>query len=51
MHVARRDAATWVEIAAVLKASVEQVRREYAEVLERQERILGRDVSTYREAL
>lgn len=37
------------EIAAVLKVNAEQARSDYTEVLDRQERILGRDVSTYRE--
>ncbi|MEJ2871792.1 hypothetical protein WCD74_28820 [Actinomycetospora sp. OC33-EN08] len=51
MHAARRDGATWGEIAAVLKVSVEQVRSDYADVLDCQECILGRDVSAYREVL
>lgn len=51
MHAARRDGASWPEIAAVLKLDVEQARRDYAAVLDRQERILGRDVSLFRQVL
>ncbi|WP_285594539.1 hypothetical protein [Actinomycetospora sp. NBRC 106378] len=51
IYAARRDGASWAEITAVLKVSTEQTRNDYVEVLNRQERILGRNVSAYREVL
>lgn len=51
IHTARRDGATRAEVTAVLKVNAEQARADYAEVLDRQERILGGDVSVYREVL
>lgn len=51
VHAARREGTTWSDIATVLKVSTEQARNGYAEVLDRQERILGRDVTSYRGVL
>lgn len=51
IYAARRDGATWAEIAAVLKVKTEQTQNDYVDLLDRQERILGRDVSAYREVL
>ncbi|GAA4843901.1 hypothetical protein GCM10023201_38580 [Actinomycetospora corticicola] len=51
VHAARRDGASWEQVAATTSATVEQARAEYAAVLDRQEQALGRDVSAYREVL
>ncbi|MCD2186185.1 hypothetical protein [Actinomycetospora soli] len=51
VHAARRDGTSWKQIAATLGMTVEQARAEYAAVLDRQEQVLGRDVTAYREVL
>lgn len=51
VHAARRDGASWEQIAATMHTAAEQARSEYGAVLDRQEQFLGRDVSVYREVL
>ncbi|MEJ2871751.1 hypothetical protein WCD74_28605 [Actinomycetospora sp. OC33-EN08] len=50
-YAARRDGSSWEQIAATTGTTVEQARADYAAVLDRQEQVLGRDVSTHREVL
>ncbi|MCD2188261.1 hypothetical protein [Actinomycetospora soli] len=51
VHAARRDGASWEQIATTMGVTVNQARAEYAAVLDRQEQALGRDVSAYRAVL
>ena len=51
VHAARRDGASWAQIAATTQSTIEQARAEYAAVLDRQEQLLGRDVSAYRRVI
>lgn len=51
VHAARRDGASWEQIAATTGTTSEEARADYAAVLDRQEQVLGRDVSAYRKVL
>lgn len=51
VHAARRDGASWWQIAATTNISVEQARAQYAAVLDCHDQVLGRDVSAFREVL
>ncbi|WP_018332134.1 hypothetical protein [Actinomycetospora chiangmaiensis] len=51
VHAVRREGASWEQIAATTRTTVEQARAEYAAVLGCQEQVLGRNVSGYYEVL
>lgn len=51
VYAARYDGATWKQIAAATGSTAEQARADYVAVLDRQKKVLGRDVSAYREVL
>jgi hypothetical protein len=51
MYAARRDGATWEQIASVSQSTVDIVRAAFHEVIERQEKLLEKDVRRYREVL
>ena len=51
VYDARWRGHTWPQIADALGVTVEQARASYGEVINRQERLLGRDVDLYRAVL
>lgn len=51
MHAARRDRASWEQIGRAVCSTAERARAGYANVLDRQEQVLNRDASHYREVL
>ena len=51
VHASRRDGASWEQIAAATCTTPKQARADYVAVLDRQEQVLRREVSTYRELL
>ena len=51
VYDARWRGHTWPQIANALGVTVEQARAGYGEVIDRQERLLGRDVDLYRAVL
>lgn len=51
VHAALRDGASWNQIAATTGTTLEQARADYVAMLDRQEQVLGREVSTYRAVL
>ena len=50
IYAARRDGATWEQVAETMRTTVERARADYAETLDRQESV-GADVTAYREVL
>lgn len=51
VHAARRDGSSWEQIATTIGTTVERARAEYVAVLDRQEKILGRDCGCERRVL
>lgn len=51
VYAARRDGASWEQIAVTTDTTAEAAHAEYVAAIDRQEQVLDRDVSGYREVL